>query len=137
MGKICLTPALIGEREGSECIYKESMLICVARIHSIKADDRCIDVELVPLPVPGLNTPKDAWTSGSVWEVFSCDAESWTSACSGLVWRIFFDAALIREIKELGPTFSEKESEWDRFEKLIRCINACEVRHLKTQQSKR
>jgi len=87
----------------------------------------------LPLPALGLNGPKDPWTSGSIWEVFSCDAESWTSACSGLVWRVFFAAALIRDVKELGQTFTGQENELERLEKLVRGIQGCEVRRLKAQ----
>lgn len=124
---------LIHRHEGAECIYKEGKYICHARVRSIKADDWGINAELVPIPSQGLIAPTEPWESGTIWECFSCHAESWTCASSGLVWRVFFDKALIREVKELGRTFSDEESESDRRMSLVKCISACEIRRIKNR----
>jgi hypothetical protein len=126
--------ALIGSRAGADCIYKEGRKVCAATIRSIELDDRGVQAAFVPTPVPGLIAPARPWTSGAIWEVFCWDTETWTCACTGLIWRVFFDAALIREVKELGRSFAPQESELERCEKLIKCINRREVRRLKAQQ---
>ena len=122
--------ALLRANEGSECIYKEDRTVCHARVHSIDADDWGVKAELVPIPAPGLSAVTEAWSIATIWAGFQCDAAAWNCGSSAMCWRVLFDPALIRDVKELAKTLPSEESEWDRFGKLMKCINDSEVRRL-------
>ena len=106
------------DREGSECIYKEGIVLRRARLMALRSDDEGVDFTLQGLPTWCTTDHSDGpFRAGVAWFDLTCPFPPVFVTAINVGWTIFFDAQTVREATELaasGAGFSEVVSRLNR-----------------------
>jgi hypothetical protein len=106
------------DREGSECIHKEGIALCRARLEEVRSDDEGVQFVLRNLPTWSTTDDSDTLERvGVVWFDLVCPFPPVFVMSPNVGWTICFDAETVRDVTALmlsGAGFGEVVSRLNR-----------------------
>lgn len=105
---------------GAEAVYWTRQMLLFVRLESIRTSDCGVAFRMVPVAAPGLPLEDGPpyYDEDAPWDLFRIGNQSLYWHPMLLLWSLFFDPRLIRNLKALGDRFTDSDDTSERRRRL-------------------